>query len=232
MELFARLVNNRLAPTTSSVFAALWELIESGDLWFHGRLTLFRGFLGLLLAIIFGVSLGLLMARNRWVDAALEPVLSGLYSIPKISLYPIMILAFGLGGEAKVWQVALECAFPIAFNTFAGAKSVDKNYLWMARNVGVGRFRILKDIIVPTALPSMLTGIRIATPIMLIVITVTELIGESRGLGFLISDAQANFQPDIAMAVVVVLGIIGFTLDRINVWFNRRLVFWEKGVTL
>ncbi len=91
---------------------------------------------------------------------------------------------------------------------------------------------MVKDIIAPATLPSVLTGLRIATPIMLIVITVTELIGESRGLGFLIGNAQANFRPDEAMAVVVVLGIIGFTLDRLNVFVGRRLVFWEKGVQL
>lgn len=231
-ELFARLSDNRLAPTTLNIIDQLSDLISSGDLWFHGRLTLMRAFMGLALAIVFGVTIGMAMARSRWVEAALEPMLSGLYSIPKISLYPVMIAAFGLGGTAKVWQVALECTFPILFNTFAGARAVDKNYLWFARNVGVGRMRVLKDILFPTALPSILTGIRIATPIMLIVITVTELIGESRGLGFLISDSQANFRPDRAMAVVVVLGVLGFVLDRINVWLGRTLVFWEKGVKL
>ena len=231
-ELYARLSNNRLIPTTGKIASSLWALIESGDLWFHARLTLFRGFTGLGLALIIGVVVGVAMARNRWIDAALEPMLSGLYAIPKISLYPVMIAALGLGGAAKIWQVALECAFPIAFNAYAGAKSVDTNHLALARNVGASPLRVVKDIIAPSALPWILTGLRIATPIMLIVITVTELIGESRGLGFVIGNAQANFRPEEAMAVVVVLGVLGFSLDRLNVWLGRRLVFWEKGVQL
>ncbi len=231
-ELYSRVSDNRLIPTVGKIGSSLWALLESGDLWFHARLTLFRGFTGLGLALVFGAIVGVAMARSRWIDAALEPLLSGLYAIPKISLYPVMIAVFGLGGAAKIWQVAIECAFPIAFNAYAGAKSVDSNHLALARNVGASPLRVVKDIIAPAALPWVLTGLRIATPIMLIVITVTELIGESRGLGFLIGNAQANFRPDEAMAVVVVLGVLGFALDRVNVWLGRRLVFWEKGVQL
>lgn len=231
-QIYSSISDNRLVPSVGKIADSLWALIESGDLWFHARLTLFRGFLGLAFATVLGIGAGLAMARSRWVDAALEPLLSGLYSIPKISLYPVMIALFGLGGTAKVWQVALECAFPIAFNTYAGARSVDKSFLMLARNAGASGWSVVRDIIAPATLPSALTGLRIATPIMLIVITVTELIGESRGLGFLIGNAQANFRPDEAMAVVVVLGIIGFILDRLNVFLGRRLVFWEKGVEL
>ena len=229
-ELYAQLSNNRLIPSIGKIASRLWQLIESGDLWFHARLTLQRGFIGLGLALLLGVAIGLFMARNRWVDAALEPLLGGFYSIPKISLYPIMIAALGLGGSAKILQVALDCAFPILFCTYAGAKAVDKSYLWLARNTETSQWRLIKDIFAPLTLPSILTGLRVATPIMLIVITVTELIGESRGLGFLIGNAQANFRPGEAMAVVVVLGVLGFALDRLNVFVSARLVFWEKRV--
>ncbi len=231
-QLYSMWSDNRLVPSLGQIWDSLYELASSGDLWFHARLTLFRGFTGLALATMIGIGVGFMMARNRWVDAALEPLLAGLYSIPKIALYPVMIAVFGLGGTAKVWQVALECAFPIAFNAYAGAKSVNTSLLQLAENAGASSYRVIKDIIVPSTLPSILTGLRIATPIMLIVITVTELIGESRGLGFLIGNAQANFRPAEAMAVVVVLGVIGFSLDRLNVFVGRRLVFWEKGVQL
>ncbi len=229
-EIYAQISNNRLIPSVSQIASRLWRLIESGDLWFHARLTLQRGFIGLGFALVIGATIGLFMARSRWVDAALEPFLGGLYSIPKISLYPIMIAALGLGGAAKILQVMLDCAFPIMFCTYAGAKAVDKSYLWLGRNTEASQWRLIKDIFAPLTLPAILTGLRVATPIMLIVITVTELIGESRGLGFLIGNAQANFRPDEAMAVVVVLGVIGFALDRLNVFVSSRLVFWERKV--
>lgn len=231
-EAYARTAANRLTPTVGTIVAELQTLLVTGDLWFHGRLTLFRGFLGLAIAIAVGVLIGFAMARSRWVDAALQPFLAGVYPIPKLALYPIVILLFGLGGTAKVWQVALECFFPIAYNAYAGASQIDRDLLRFARNAGAGSARITRDLVFPAALPAVLTGVRIATPIMLIVITVTELLGESRGLGFLITDAQANFQPARALAVVLVLGLLGFVFDRFIVWLTRRLVFWERSVAL
>lgn len=231
-ELNARLNENRLTPTVGEIWSALVDLVSSGDLWFHGRLTLFRGFVGLGIALVVGVVAGFAMARNRWIDAGLQPLLAGLYPIPKLSLYPISILVLGLGGASKIWQVALECFFPIAYNAYAGASSIDRNLVWLSRNTGAGRLRATRDVVLPAAIPSVLTGLRIATPIMLIVIVVTELLGESRGLGFLIKDAQANFDAATALAVVVVLGVLGFVLDRMIVWLIRHLAFWERGVEL
>lgn len=231
-EVAARRSDNRLTPTASEVWEALDEAITTGDLWFHGRLTLFRGFLGLAIAIVAGVAIGILMARSRWVDAALRPLLDAAYPIPKLALYPVVILLLGFGGASKVWQVALECFFPIAYTTYAGAASIGRDTLWLARNTGAGQWRTTRDVVLPAALPSVLTGIRVATPIMLIVITVTELVGENRGLGFMIRDAQANFRAEMAMAVVLAIGIFGFLLDRLIVLVTRRAVFWERGVTL
>lgn len=231
-ELNARISQNRLTPTLDVVFERLAADLLSGELWFHGRLTLFRGFTGLAIALVLGVIVGFAMARSRWLDAALHPVLVGLYPIPKLALYPIAILILGFGGASKIWQVGLECFFPIAYNAYAGARAVDRNMLWLARNSGASRLQTVRDVVWPSALPSILTGLRISTPIMLIVITVTELLGESRGLGFLIRDSQARFIADRAIAVVIVLGVLGFLFDRLLVWMTRRLVYWEKDLTL
>ncbi|MGH2604679.1 MAG: ABC transporter permease, partial [Dehalococcoidia bacterium] len=231
-ELNARASSNRLTPTLDEVWTSLGDLVSSGDLWFHGRLTLFRGFIGLAIALIAGLGAGFAMARSRLLDAALQPLLAGAYPIPKLALYPVMILVHGFGGASKVWQVALECFFPIAYNAYAGAKGLDRNLLWLARNNEASQLRTTRDVILPAALPSVLTGLRIAAPIMLIVITVTEMLGESRGLGFLIRDAQANFQAPTALAVVLVLGVIGFVFDRLIVLVTRKAVFWEQGVQL
>lgn len=231
-ELTARTSQNRLTPTLQVVAERLVADVRSGELWFHGQLTLFRGFTGLAIALVLGVLVGFAMARSRWLDAALHPVLVGLYPVPKLALYPIAILILGFGGASKIWQVGLECFFPIAYNAYAGARSVDRDMLWLARNTGASRLQTVREVVWPSALPSVLTGLRISTPIMLIVITVTELLGESRGLGFLIRDAQARFVADRAIAVVVVLGVLGFVFDRLLIWLTRRLVYWEKDLTL
>lgn len=228
--LYATLSDNRLVPDLGQIWAALAELVVSGDLWFHARQTLQHGFTGLAIALVAGVLVALAMARSRLVDAALGPFMDGVYPIPKLALYPVVILVFGLGAASKVWQVGIECFFPIVYNVYAGARDIDRNYLWLSRSVGAGEVRTLRDVILPSTAPSILTGLRVATPIMLIVITVTELLGVSRGLGFLIADARANFDPARALAVVVVLGVLGFVFDRVLVWVTRRVVFWEEAV--
>lgn len=228
--LYAGLTDNRLVPDLGAIVVALGELATSGDLWFHGRQTLQHGFTGLAIALVVGVLVGFAMSRSRLVDAALGPFMDGVYPIPKLALYPVVILVFGLGASSKVWQVAIECFFPIVYNVYAGARDIDRNYLWLSRSVGAGELRTVRDVILPSTAPSILTGLRVATPIMLIVITVTELLGVSRGLGFLIADARANFDPAGALAVVVVLGVLGFTFDRLIVWLTKRIVFWEEQV--
>lgn len=228
--LYAALSDNRLVPDLGQIWAALAELVVSGDLWFHGRQTLQHGFTGLAIALVAGVLVAFAMARSRLVDAALGPFMDGIYPIPKLALYPVVILVFGLGAASKVWQVGIECFFPIVYNVYAGARDIDRNFLWLSRSVGAGEVRTLRDVILPSTAPSILTGLRVATPIMLIVITVTELLGVSRGLGFLIADARANFDPARALAVVVVLGVLGFVFDRVLVWLTRRVVFWEEAV--
>lgn len=220
--------DNRLVPSIRAIVEALVELASSGDLFYHGSQTLTLGFIGLGIALVVGVVVALLMARSKLVDAALGPFMDAIYPIPKLALYPVIILIFGLGGASKIWQVALECFFPIVYNTYAGARQIDTNFLWLSRSVGASEPRLVRDVILPACAPSIMTGLRIATPIMLIVITVTELLGVSRGLGFLIADARANFEPARALAVVVVLGILGFLFDRFIVWLTNRVVYWEK----
>ncbi|MDV6012005.1 ABC transporter permease [Haloechinothrix sp. LS1_15] len=222
----------RLMPTLSEIGTRVVFDIQTGALWFHARITLGLAFAGLLIAIVVGCAIGILMARSRWAEAMLQPILGATYPIPRLALYPILILVFGLGAAPKVTLVALECLYPMALGTYVGARAVTKDQLWLARNIGAGWFRTLRDVIVPAALPAMLTGLRAAAPIMLIVIVVTEMIGESRGLGYMLMLARANFEPDGVLAVVAVLGVLGFAFDRLIALLTRVLVFWERGVTL
>nr|WP_281373655.1 ABC transporter permease subunit [Haloechinothrix aidingensis] len=189
-------------------------------------------FSGLLIAVVIGCATGLLMARSRWAEAMMQPLLGATYPIPRLALYPILILLFGLGAAPKVTLVVLECLYPMALGTYVGARSVTKDQLWLARNVGAGWLRTLRDVTLPAALPAMLTGLRAAAPIMLIVIVVTEMIGENRGLGYMLMLARANFEPDGVLAVVAVLGVLGFLFDRLIALLSKLLVFWERGVRM
>ncbi|MGH9183942.1 MAG: ABC transporter permease [Acidimicrobiales bacterium] len=231
-EVLARRASSPLMPTVGTIVERLVEDIRSGLIWRHAQVTLLRGFVGFGIAVVGGITLGIGMARSRLIEAAVEPLLAATYPIPKLALYPIFILWLGLGAGSKIALVALETVYPIAYNTYSGARSVDKTQMWAVMNAGASRARVIRSVVLRASLPSILAGIRIALPIMLVVMVVTELIGESLGLGFLIRSAGTRFEPEGALAVVLVLGAIGFVLDRLTVVATRVFAFWERGVEL
>lgn len=224
--------NTRMLPGVLDVGRQLADMIQSGELFEHALSTLSKGFSGLALALFVGTAVGILCARNRYANAALHPVISLLYPVPKLALYPVVVLVFGFGGTSKIVQVGLECFFPIFVQMYAGARAVPRNLLWLAENNEVGSLRMVRDVLLPSLLPYLLTGLRVATPIMLIVMCVTEFIGESKGLGYLISRYSSYFDTASAFAVIVVLGLFGLAADRLIVDLRTRAVFWERGVSL
>jgi len=230
-DLAAAASTNRLFPGPFTVFEVLWENVTDGTVWYHGQVTLYRGLLGLAIAIVFGVVLGVLLARSQWLDAALQLLIVASYPVPKLALFPLLVLMLGFGAASKVAMVAIECSYPIILTMYAGVQAIDKHYFWLARNVGAGpgaRFALM----LRAAAPSLMASLRLATPIMLVIIVVTELIGESRGLGYLVRKAGGDFEPATALAIILLLGIVGFVLDRLIVAATRRVTWWAGQVRL
>jgi NitT/TauT family transport system permease protein len=222
-------ISKRLMPSLVEIALATWESLMSGNLLFHASISLGRALTGYALAIAAGVLLGVAMARSRLFDALFEPLFSFGYPVPKIALYPIFIFAFGFGSLSKVMLIFLECLYPITVNAFYGMRSIDRVHVWAARNMGASQRQIFWRVLLPGAAPSIFAGLRIALPISLIVVIITEMIGESRGLGYYISYASASFEYATAFAGVAAVAVIGFTLDRLLVWLRNRLIFWERG---
>ena len=222
-------ISKRLMPSLVEIALAAWDALMSGNLLFHASISLGRALTGYALAIAAGVLLGVAMARSRLFDALFEPLFSFGYPVPKIALYPIFIFAFGFGSLSKVMLIFLECLYPITVNAFYGMRSIDRVHVWAARNMGASQRQIFWRVLLPGAAPSIFAGLRIALPISLIVVIITEMIGESRGLGYYISYASASFEYATAFAGVAAVAVIGFTLDRLLVWLRTRLIFWEHG---
>ena len=230
-EILARtgVISKRLMPSLVEIAVAVWAALENGDLLFHTGIALGRAFAGYALASVFGVLLGVAMARSRTFDALFEPIFSFGYPVPKIALYPIFIFVFGLGSLSKVMLIFLECLYPITVNAFYGMRQVDRVHVWAAENMGATPQQIFWRVLLPGAAPSIFAGLRVALPISLIVVIITEMIGESRGLGYYISYASASFEYATAFAGVAAVAVIGFTLDRALVWLRNRVIFWERG---
>lgn len=229
-ELLSRsgLVSSRTLPSLALIGEQLWIYLANGVLLFHAGITLYRAALGFILALAVGILLGTLMARLRWVEVLFEPIFSFGYPIPKISLYPVFIMVFGLGTGSKVALVFLECLYPIAVHAYAGMRSADRVLVWAGRNMGASRRQLFWKVLIPTALPTLFSGLRIALPVALIVTIITELIGESRGLGYFVTFHTASFEYARALAAFVVIALIGFCLDRLLLRLRNLVIFWQK----
>ena len=230
-DLLAVIASSRLLPGPLAVAETLQSSVTDGTIWLHAQPTAQRGLTGLAIAVALGVTLGVLMARLRWLDAALEPLIAATYPVPKLALYPLLILLLGFGAWSKIAMVAMECAYPIILTTYAAVQTIDKHYFWVARNVEAGK-RAQFAIIIRAIAPALVAALRMAAPIMLVIIVVTEMLGESQGLGYLIRRSSSDFDPEMTMAVILLLAIVGFMLDRLIVFAGGRLGKWNNEVNL
>lgn len=217
-----------VVPSIARIGRELWWLVvrpESlADAWF----SLQRAIGGFALAAVVGVALGVLMGRSSIAAACLGPIFSGTYPIPKIALFPVFIYLFGIGSLSKVLLIFLECLYPIVVTTHAGSRAVNRVLVWSASNMGASRARILWRVVVPAAAPFIFAGFRVALPIAMIVVIITEMISSADGLGYLAMYSLASFKTDRMLAVVVMIALIGVALDWLVTLLRDRLVFWEK----
>jgi NitT/TauT family transport system permease protein len=217
-----------VVPSIARIGREFWWLVIRPEALVEAWATLQRGLGGFALAAVVGVALGVLMGRSTVAAAFLGPLFSGTYPIPKIALFPIFIYLFGIGSLSKVLLIFLECLYPIVVTTHAGSRAVNRVLLWSAANMGASRARILWRVVVPAAAPFIFAGFRIALPIAMIVVIITEMISSADGLGYLAMYALASFKTDRMLAVVVVISVLGIALDWLVVRLRDRLVFWER----
>jgi NitT/TauT family transport system permease protein len=191
-------------------------------------ISLQRVFAGFGLAAAAGVTLGMLMGRSRLVGETLEPLFAGTYAVPKLALFPVFIFVFGIGSLSKVALVFLECLYPIVIVTSQGSRHVSRVLLWSAQNMGASRGATLARVVVPASAPFIFAGLRIALPIALIVVVITEMVSSADGLGYLVIYSLSSLKTDRMLAVVLVIAALGWALDRLLVMLRDRLVYWEK----
>ena len=223
--------SQRLMPSLLTIGGAFAEGVMNGDILLHSAITLERALSGFALAVLAGVLFGTVMARVRWVERLFEPFFFFTYPIPKIALYPIFTFVFGLGSPSKVAFVFVECLYPIVISTYYGMRFTDRIKLWVAQNTGASSRQIFWKVLIPSSAPYIFSGLRIALPISLIVVIITEMIGDSTGLGFYITYAATSFEYQFTYAGILAVCILGFILDRILVWTRKKTIFWERETT-
>lgn len=217
-----------VVPSVERIGYQLWLLVTQPaslvEVWY----SVARGLGGFALAAVVGVGLGVVMGRSATAAACFGPIFSGTYPIPKIALFPIFIYLFGIGSLSKVLLVFLECLYPIVITTQAGGRAVSRALVWSAANMGASPARVLWSVVVPATAPFIFAGFRIAVPIAMVVVIITEMISSADGLGYLVMYSLASFKTDRMLAIVIVIALVGVALDRAVVRLRNRLVFWER----
>jgi NitT/TauT family transport system permease protein len=191
-------------------------------------ISLQRAFAGFALAALVGVTIGMLMGRSAWFAALLDPLFSGTYAVPKLALFPIFIFVFGIGSLSKVALVFLECLYPIVILSYHGARSVNRVLLWSAQNMGASRGETLRRVVIPATAPFIFAGFRVAVPVAMIVVVITEMVSSADGLGYLVIYSLSSLRTDRMLAVVVAIALLGYLLDKAVVLARDRLIYWEK----
>ncbi len=221
-------VHSRLLPDPLSVLSVLIAEIMNGALVYQTSVTLGRAAAGFAIAALVGIPFAAAMARSALVRNLFEPIFFFGYPIPKIALFPIFTYIFGIGSPSKISFVFLECLYPIVITSYFGMRAVPTRWIWSARNMGASPAAIFRRVIIPATLPAILSGLRIAMPVSIIVVVITEMIGDSRGLGYYITIWSTRFSFTNVYAAIVLIGVVGSLLDLLMVRLQRRVVFWQQ----
>jgi NitT/TauT family transport system permease protein len=229
-ELVARfeLVSNTALPPLSDVIKAWIGMIKDGELISNGGASLYRAGAGLGLSILVGSVLGIAMAWSKPVNVLLAPLVEVFYPLPKSALIPVTVIWLGFGDGSKILLIFLGCMLPVTVGAFNGARSAEQVLVWSARSMGANRLRMLWDVVVPSALPELLNGIRTALALSFILLVSSELIVAQKGFGFLIGNLGAIGSYDAMYAVVLTVAFLGFAADRIYLLITRRTFAWRE----
>jgi NitT/TauT family transport system permease protein len=225
-EYFGRQTNPVLFTYPTAVAQAAVKMISSGELWKYLSQSLIVLFTGLGLASVFGIALGLVMARFRVIDIALDTYITALYSIPSVALVPVLVLWFGFEITAKTAVVFLFTFFPIVINTYQGVKNVDERLLEVGRAFRCSERDLWMHIVLPAALPFIVAGLRLAIGRGLIGMVLADLYTAITGIGYLIARYASIYRTDAMFVPIVTLGILGITLTSLLRFVERRIAPW------
>jgi ABC-type nitrate/sulfonate/bicarbonate transport system permease component len=229
-EMFARsgAVTPFMLPALSAVAERIYDDALGGELAINIGVTLYRALTGFAIAAVGGVVLGAAMARSAAARWFFDPIISVGFPMPKIAFLPIIILWLGLYDVSKITMVVLDAIFPVVTATIAGIASVEKELLWSARNMGATDRELLWQILLPAALPQIITGLQVALPIALIVVVVTEMQMGGYGLGGAMMQASRFANSRGVFAGIVEIAIIGYALVAAMAMLRRRLLAWHR----
>ncbi|MFI6649311.1 ABC transporter permease [Streptomyces sp. NPDC050529] len=225
---------------TPDVLASPGEVVRAvGELWGNGQLpdalttSLTRSGLGLLIGLAAGLTLGITTGFTRLGDELLDSSLQTLRTIPFLSLVPLFMVWFGINETAKILLIAVATTFPMYVSTSSGVRNTDPKLIEAMRSFGMGRLALVREVVLPGALPSLLAGLRLSMTLSVIALIAAEEINATAGIGYLMSQAQSYARTDILAVCILVYGLLGLAADILVRLLERLLMPWRtpQGVT-
>jgi ABC-type nitrate/sulfonate/bicarbonate transport system permease component len=222
------LVSPKMLPPFSVVMAAFAGLVRDGDLWSNGIASIGRAVVGFLASVVVGMAIGGGMALSPRFRLVFNPLVQLFYPLPKSALIPLVLVWFGLGDLSKTFLVFLGCLLPMILSTFNGIAGVDSIFVWSARSLGATRLEVIREILLPAALPQILTGVRTTIAFMFLLMVTSELVIATNGLGYLIGELGDNGSYPAMFAVILTVTALGFVADRGFLMLTGRLLHWRE----
>jgi ABC-type nitrate/sulfonate/bicarbonate transport system permease component len=229
-EVFARsgAVTTYQLPPLSVVLVRIWADSVSGDLFINAGLTLYRALAGFLIAAVGGVLIGTAMSKTATARWFFDPIISVGFPMPKIAFLPVVVLWLGVFDVSKITMIVFDAIFPVVAATLLAIQGVERELLWSARNMGANEREMLWQVILPAALPQIMTGLQVALPLSLIVAVVAEMLMGGYGLGGAMITA-ARFANSIGVfAGIVEIAVIGYVMVKLMALTRRRLLIWHQ----
>lgn len=221
------LISSLVLPAPTEVFSALRNLVESGMLYKHLSASLTRLLIGFTCGTILGTIVGVLTGLYSLPRAAFRPLVAAIFPVPKIALLPLFIIWFGIGEGSKVATILFGSFFPMVIATFGGIDAVDRSLIRMGQSFNMTRASIIRKIILPSALPAILNGMRIAASISIILLVAAEMIGAEYGIGAYVLLAGNLMATDQLIAGVIVLSIMGLIVSWLISRAEKHFLRWR-----
>ena len=215
-------------PALSKVLERIWSDAASGDLAINTAVTLYRAIVGFLIAAIGGVVLGMAMSRNALARWFFDPIISVGFPMPKIAFLPVVMLWLGVFDISKITMIVFDAIFPVVAATVIAIQGVERELIWSARNMGARERELLWQIVLPAALPTIMTGLQVALPLSLIVAVVTEMLMGGYGLGGAMMTASRFANSTGVFAGIVEIAVVGYALVKAMALIRRRLLIWHQ----
>jgi NitT/TauT family transport system permease protein len=233
-------VRRNVLPTPTDVVVVWFDLVTgltdaatrySGTWLDHAWASTWRVLAGFFWGVALGIFLGLMIGLSRVMERVLDPTIHVMRNIPVTAWVPLSLVFFGIGNAPAIFLIGLGAFFPAAVNTIHGVREINITLYKSAQMMGANARELLTRVILPAALPSILTGVRLSMGIAWVLVVVAEILAVRSGLGYLLNDAYLFYRNDVVIAAMLSIGLLGFCCDRLVVVVRDRLLMWNRKET-